>query len=76
MSEPVQDNQVDPIAFTRERMVEIGEMWKSYALSKKSEALSKVESSIDKAPPQLKKLFGLSKSSPEVGNGADTQPDA
>ena len=67
---------VDPIAFTKERMLEIGEVWKTYALNKRSEAMSRVEGSLERAPAALKKFLKLSSDDSEGseksgGNGAE-----
>ena len=64
---------VDPIAFTKERVAQIGEVWKSYALTKKSEAISRVEDQLDKAPAQLKKWLKLPT---KGGEASDAQPPA
>lgn len=71
-----QSQAVDPIAFTKERMSEIGEVWKTFALNKRSEALSRMEGSLDRAPAALKRWLKLSGEAPAEtpapsGNGAE-----
>jgi len=66
-----QSGAVDPIAFTKDHMAKIGEVWKTYALNKRSEAMSRVEGSLDRAPAALKKWLKLS--SEDTPEGGETQ---